>query len=124
MYREDELSEKYEKVKKFLLIKRLEGDGMRGFLFRYDRISFECKGVISGGMFEVELKGCHLLTQAGLREEQKQMVPSGAGKEKMEYRRVKEILMRILGSFAGRKMGTGEWIAREIRAMCPCHRSQ
>ena len=96
VYLKDTLVENYGKMKRYLKIERESGEKMRDFIIRYEKEESECSRAIRKSMFEGEAKGFHLLEQANLTENQKQMVFAACGKGKLEYSTVSQILKRTL----------------------------
>ena len=97
VYREDKTISTYYKVRNYLKIERKEGEKMRDFIVRYEKVSGECQAA-TGAILQGEIRGCHVLDQAGLTEEQKQLVLSACGNEQLTYERVGAALQRIFGS--------------------------
>ena len=68
---------------------------MSDFLVRYEKLETECKKALGRSMLEGEAKGFHVLEQANISENQKQMVLAACGTKKLEYATVKQILKRV-----------------------------
>ena len=94
VYLKDTLMENYGKMKRYLKIERESGEKMRDFIIRYEKDESECKRALGKCMFEGEAKGLHLLEQANLSENQKQLVLAACGQGKLEYGTVSQILKR------------------------------
>ena len=111
VYKKDRLTELYGKVRKMLNIERNKGESIRDFLIRYEKTEEECKGLV-GNMFQAEVKGCHVLERAKISEDQKQMVISACGQDKLEYDLVSRIMRRVLEGVAKEEEVEGEWWGR------------
>ena len=68
---------------------------MRDFIIRYEKEELECRKAMGKNVLEGEAKGFHVLEQANLTDNQKQMVLAACGKEKLEYSVVSQIMKRI-----------------------------
>ena len=84
---------------------------MRQFKIRYEKEELECSKAIGKSMFEGEAKGFHLLEQANLSENQKQMVLAACGKGKLEYEVVSQIMKRIFEGLGNKE--DNEWWGSE-----------
>lgn len=111
VYLKDSLMENYGKMKTYFKIVRDNEEKMRDFILRYEKAELECTKAIGRKMFEGEAKGFHVLEQANLTENQKQMVLAACGDGKLEYDKVSQILKRIfegLGSKENSVFGSKE----------------
>ena len=111
--------ETYAKVRKYLKVEREKGEKIGEYLHRYDRLAEECKKAIGGiGMIDGEVKGCHLLEQANVGEQQKQMVLAACGGDKLEYKMLTKVMKRIfegLGEEGKEEEKSEEWWEDEGR---------
>lgn len=107
VYRKDKVTEVYSKVRSLLKIERGSEEPMEDYLNRYDRLAGDCEkeGI---DMLKGEMKGCHVLEQAGLDENQKQMVLAACGQDKLEYERIRRVMKRIFEGL-GSKEKEEEW---------------
>jgi hypothetical protein len=110
-YRKDKMMENYIKVRNYLKVERKEKEKIEDYLQKYERLAEECKKAATGSMLTGEIKGCHLLEQANLNEQQKQMVLSACGKDKLEYEMVAKVMKRIFEGI-GEEEGKEEWWER------------
>ena len=110
-YKKDTLMDNYGKMKSYFKIERESGETMREFIIRYEKIELECSRAIGKSMFEGEAKGFHLLEQANLSENQKQMVLAACGKGKLEYDDVSQIMKRIFEGLGNKE--DNEWWGSE-----------
>lgn len=94
-YMRDTLMDNYGKMKDFFKIERESGETMRDFIMRYEKVELECSKAVGKSMFEGEAKGFHVLEQANLTDNQKQMVLAACGNGKLEYGTVAQIMKRI-----------------------------
>jgi hypothetical protein len=106
-YRKDKMMENYIKVRSYLKVERKEEEKIEDYLQKYERLAEECKKA-AGSMLVGEIKGCHLLEQANLDEQQKQMVLSACGKDKLEYEMVAKVMKRIFEGI-GEEKDKDEW---------------
>ena len=96
IYKKDNLMENYEKMKKYFKVKRESGEDMKNYIIRYEKCARECSRMTSGiEMFEGEAKAFHVLEQANLTDQQKQLVLSACGKDNLEYETIVKIMRRI-----------------------------
>ena len=103
-YFKDTLMENYSKMKNYFKIERDSNEKMRDFVIRYEKAESECRKAVGKSMFEGKAKGFHVLEQANLTENQKQMVLLACGQGKLEYGKPSQIMKRIfegLGSKEG-----------------------
>lgn len=111
IYKKDTLMENYEKMKKYFKIKRESGEEMKDYIFRYEKYARECSKMTSGReMFEGEAKAFHVLEQATLSEQQKQLVLSACGKDNLEYGNIVKIMRRIFEGVEKEKSEEVEWL--------------
>lgn len=108
VYLKDTLMDNYEKMKKYFKIGRESDEKMRDYIIRYEKAESECRGAMGKPMLEGEAKGFHVLEQANLTENQKQMVLAACGNDKLEYDRVSQIMKRIFEGL-GNKEEESEW---------------
>lgn len=95
VYKKDTVMENYEKMLSYIEIKREKGESMRDYLIRYEKLSEEGRKPLGREMLEGEVKGVHVMAKAGLSEQQRRLVLTACGKEKLEYEIVKGIMKRI-----------------------------
>ena len=110
-YKKDTLMDNYGKMKRYFKTERESGETMREFIIRYEKEELECSKAIGKSMFEGEAKGFHLLEQANLSENQKQMVLAACGKGKLEYEVVSQIMKRIFEGLGNKE--DNEWWGSE-----------
>ena len=110
-FRKDTLTENYGKMKSYLKIERESSENMRDFIIRYEKAEVECSKAIGKEMLEGEAKGFHVLEQANLTENQKQMVLAACGQGKLEYDAISKIMKRIFESLESKE--EGEWLGSE-----------
>ena len=116
-YLKDTLMDNYSKMKRYFKIERESGETMRDFIIRYEKMELECRRAIGKNMFEGEAKGFHVLEQASITDNQKQMVLSACGNGKLEYGTVSQIMKRIFEGLGNKEEdGKGkesEWLESE-----------
>ena len=95
VYKKDTLMENYGKMKKYFKMERGSAEKMRNFVVRYEKAAYECSRALGKEMLEGEAKGFHVLEQANLTDNQKQMVLAAVGEEKLDYDKVSKNLLRI-----------------------------
>ena len=110
-YLKDTLMDNYSKMKSYFKIERESGETMRDFIIRYEKAELECSKAIGKNMFEGEAKGFHVLEQANLTDNQKQMVLAACGKGKLEYSVVSQIMKRTFETLG--KKEEHEWWGSE-----------
>ena len=110
-YLKDTLMDNYSKMKSYFKIERESGETMRDFIIRYEKEELECSKALGKSMFEGEAKGFHVLEQANLSDNQKQMVLAACGKGKLEYGVVSQIMKRIFEVLG--KKEENEWLGSE-----------
>lgn len=111
VYKKDTLMENYSKMKYYFKIERESSEIMRDFIFRYEKAESECARAIGKSMLEGEAKGFHILEQANLTENQKQMVLAACGQGKLEYSTVSQIMKRIFEGLGSKE--ESEWWGSE-----------
>ena len=82
----------YEKMSNYFKIKRENGEKMKDYLVRYEKLAGECERAMGKKMFEGEFRAFHVLEQANLNEQQKQLALSACGKDKLDYSAILQIL--------------------------------
>ena len=107
----DTLMDNYSKMKSYFKIERESGETMRDFIIRYEKAELECSKALGKSMLEGEAKGFHVLEQANLSDNQKQMVLAACGKGKLEYGVVSQIMKRIFEVLG--KKEEKEWLGSE-----------
>lgn len=110
-FKKDTLMDNYGKMKKYFKIERESGETMREFIIRYEKEELECRRAIGKSMFEGEAKGFHVLEQAHLSENQKQMVLAACGQGKLDYDVVSQIMKRIFEGLGNKE--DSEWWGSE-----------
>ena len=95
VYLKDTLMDNYGKMKKYFKIERDSSEKMRDFIIRYETAASECSKAIGKQLFEGEAKGFHVMEQANLTENQKQMVLAACGQGTLDYSSVSKIMKRI-----------------------------
>ena len=110
-YLKDTLMDNYSKMKSYFKIERESGETMRDFIIRYEKVELECSKAIGRSMFQGEAKGFHVLEQANLADNQKQMVLAACGKGKLEYSTVSQIMKRIFEGLGSKE--ENEWLGAE-----------
>ena len=113
-FRRDKMMENYIKVRNYLKVERGDKEKIEDYLQKYERLAEECKKA-AGSMLTGEIKGCHLLEQGNLNEQQKQMVLSACGKDKLEYEMVAKVMKRIFEGL-GEEEKKDEWWERRGRS--------
>ena len=100
VYKKDQLLDKYSKMKAYLKIERKENEKMDEYIIRYEKCADECNMAIGAGgnMITGQLKGCHVMDQARLTDEQKQMVLAACGGDDLDYNKMRKALLRIFQS--------------------------
>ena len=128
VYGKETIMENYGKMKAYFKIERTSDEKMTDYIIRYEKTASECRRAIGREMFEGEAKGFHVMEQANLSEQQKQLVLSACGQGKMDYDMVSKILKRVFESlgkseetdwwgtekkeFGGRRGSFGQWRGR------------
>lgn len=110
-YLKDTLMDNYSKMKSYFKIERESGETMRDYIIRYEKEELECRKALGKSLFEGEAKGFHVLEQANLSDNQKQMVLSACGKDKLEYDVVSQIMKRIFETLG--KKEESDWLGAE-----------
>ena len=110
-YLKDRIIDNYGKINSFIKIERDSGEGMRDYLIRYEKVELECCRAIGKNVLEGEVKGYHVLAQAKLSDNQKQMVLAACGKDKLEYGTVAQILKRVFDGVGNNE--ESEWLGSE-----------
>ena len=110
-YEKDTLMDNFGKLKSFFKIERESGETMRDFIIRYEKRELECRKALGKSILEGEVKGYHVLDQANLSENQKQMVLAACGKEKLEYEVVSQVMKRIFEGLGNKE--DNEWWGSE-----------
>ena len=95
VYLKDTLMENYGKMKNYFKIERGSGERMSDFIVRYEKAASECSKAMGKNMLEGEAKGFHVLEQANLTDNQKQMVLAALGVGKLDYDAVSKMMKRI-----------------------------
>ena len=110
IYRKDNVLETYSKVRSYLKVERNSKEKIADYLHRYDKLADECKRATGGeGMLDGEVKGCHLLEQANVTEQQKQMILAACGRDKLEYNIIKKVMKRIFESLDREETKEEDW---------------
>lgn len=97
-YSKDTTMENYGKMRNFYGIKRDNGEDIKDFLVRYEIASKDCERALGRKMFDGEVEGFHVMEQASLTENQKQMVLAACGTGKLEYKKVVGVMRRVFES--------------------------
>lgn len=113
IFLKDSLVENYGKMKSYFRIERDSEEKIRDFIIRYEKIEAECTRALGKKMLEGEGRGFHLLEQANLTDNQKQMVLAACGQGKLEYEVVSKVLKRIFEGLGGKSGADGEWYSSE-----------
>ena len=108
VYLKDTLMENYGKMKHYFKIERGSDERMSDFIVRYETAASECSKAMGKSLLEGEAKGFHVLEQANLTDNQKQMVLAALGVGKLEYESVSRIMKRIFEGL-GNKDDTDWW---------------
>ena len=111
VFQKDTLMENYSKMKTYFKIEREASEKMRDFLIRYEKAESECRKAVGKSIFEGEAKGFHVIEQANLTENQKQMVLAACGQGKLEYNKVSQVMKRIFEGLGNKE--ENEWLGSE-----------
>ena len=114
VYLKDTLMENYGKMKHYFKIERGSGEKMSDFIVRYETAASECSKAMGKSLLEGEAKGFHVLEQANLTDNQKQMVLAALGVGKLEYDSVSRIMKRIFEGL-GNKEDSDWWGSENYR---------
>ena len=111
VYLQDNLTEEYGLLTKFLDIQRKPEESMRDYINRYEQYEADLsrmKGEINIGS---KVLAVHLLHHARVTENQKQMVLAGCGKGEINYKTMVQVLKRVFEGME--KKEESEWLGTE-----------
>ena len=100
VFKRDAVSEKYGKLTSYLQMERRKGEKVEDYLNRYERASDECERIGITPMAE-EMKGCHLIEQTNISENQKQMIIAACGGDSLDFGTVRRIMKRVFEGVGG-----------------------
>ena len=107
-YQKESRTYKLMKLKELMNIKRGTDESMEEYIRRYEKVARDLKSA-GGGELEENMKGWHLLGQAGLEDLEEQVVV-GACHTQEGYDHIKGELMRIFGGKG--KKDTKAWLEK------------
>lgn len=94
VYKKDNRLDRMEKSLKLFKIERKREETVKDYVFRYEKFARQCEGA-GGGVMSDTLKGCHLLEQANLTENEKHIVLGACGDKEYNFEEIKKALNRI-----------------------------
>lgn len=109
VYRKDKVNELYGKVRRYLKIERGRGESISDYLIRYERAAEESKRT-GGSVLPEIVKGCHLMEQGNLSENQKQMILAACGPEEIKYETVYNLMKRMFENMELKEEG---WLEKQ-----------